>query len=169
MQQLSLTADQAALLNESPASKVDDPEALIAMPLTDAKRLAASEFERRYLIRMMERAGGSVSEGARLAGLDRTNFRRLLQRHSLKERAAKPVAPAAPVAAPAGLAVGQRAVFKSPRGLVYGKVLFLYRYQSRARFEPDAGTTYGGSALAPLDVSLDQIEVTTVGFKPVAI
>lgn len=42
------------------------------------------EFERNYLVRVMERAGGSVSEGARLFGLDRTNFRRLLQRHGLR-------------------------------------------------------------------------------------
>jgi transcriptional regulator with GAF, ATPase, and Fis domain len=54
------------------------------MPLTEAKRLAAAEFERRYLVAVMERAGGSVSEGARLLGLDRTNFRRLLQRHGLR-------------------------------------------------------------------------------------
>lgn len=54
------------------------------MPLFEAKRLAAAEFERRYLVRVMERAGGSVSAGARLTGLDRTNFRRLLQRHGLR-------------------------------------------------------------------------------------
>jgi two-component system, NtrC family, response regulator HydG len=52
-------------------------------PLTDAKRRAASTFEQRYLTKVMERARGSVSEAARLAGLDRTNFRRLLQRHSI--------------------------------------------------------------------------------------
>jgi len=51
--------------------------------LTEAKRRAANEFERRYLIRLMERAKGSVSEAARIAGVDRTNFRRLLQRHAL--------------------------------------------------------------------------------------
>ena len=49
----------------------------------EAKRRAASEFEKRYLTRVMEKSKGSVSEGARLAGLDRTNFRRLLQRHGL--------------------------------------------------------------------------------------
>ena len=59
----------------------DDPTAL---PLTEAKRLATVEFECRYLVRVMERSRGSVSEGARLSGLDRTNFRRLLQRHGLR-------------------------------------------------------------------------------------
>lgn len=53
--------------------------------LTEAKRREAAEFERCYLINVMERAGGSVSEGARIAGLDRTNFRRLLHRHGLRQ------------------------------------------------------------------------------------
>jgi transcriptional regulator with GAF, ATPase, and Fis domain len=51
-------------------------------PLTEAKRQSAAEFERCYLVNLMQRAG-SVSEAARLAGLDRTNFRRLLHRHGL--------------------------------------------------------------------------------------
>jgi len=53
------------------------------LPLTEAKRRASSAYERAYLQRVMEKAKGSVSEAARLAGLDRTNFRRLLQRHSI--------------------------------------------------------------------------------------
>ncbi len=52
-------------------------------PLTEAKRRAGSAFEKRYLLAVMERSKGSVSEAARLAGLDRTNFRRLLQRHGI--------------------------------------------------------------------------------------
>jgi DNA-binding NtrC family response regulator len=52
-------------------------------PLTEAKRRASSAFEKRYLTRVMEKSKGSVSEAARMAGLDRTNFRRLLQRHGL--------------------------------------------------------------------------------------
>ena len=87
MQQLALTAGQAALVDEASApaasSKLPD-EARMEMPLTEAKRLAAAEFERCYLVRVMERAAGSVSEGARLSGLDRTNFRRLLHRHGLR-------------------------------------------------------------------------------------
>ena len=52
-------------------------------PLTEAKRHASAAFEKRYLRAVMERAKGSVSEAARLSGLDRTNFRRLLQRHGI--------------------------------------------------------------------------------------
>jgi two-component system response regulator HydG len=52
-------------------------------PLTEAKRRASAEFEKNYLNMAMERAKGSISEAARLAGLDRTNFRRLLQRHGI--------------------------------------------------------------------------------------
>ena len=55
------------------------------IPLTEAKRLAAAAFERNYLVRAVESAGGSVVEAARLAGVDRSNFRRLLQRHGLAE------------------------------------------------------------------------------------
>jgi DNA-binding NtrC family response regulator len=52
-------------------------------PLTEAKRRASAAFEKRYLVAAMEKAKGSVSEAARLAGLDRTNFRRLLQKHEI--------------------------------------------------------------------------------------
>lgn len=53
------------------------------MPLTEAKRLAAATFERNYLVYAMESAAGSVVDAARSAHVDRSNFRRLLQRHGL--------------------------------------------------------------------------------------
>lgn len=80
MNELLLTAEQTASVT-TPVSLADD-EALFAMPLIDGKRLAAAAFERRYLVRLMKRVG-SISEAARQAGVDRTNFRRLLQRHGL--------------------------------------------------------------------------------------
>jgi two-component system, NtrC family, response regulator HydG len=58
-------------------------------PLTEAKRRASAVFEKNYLTMAMERAKGSISEAARLAGLDRTNFRRLLQRHGIDATAFK--------------------------------------------------------------------------------
>lgn len=86
MQQLALTVDQKALIEEDvpAAPTLTDDDALMSMPLAEAKHLVAAEFERRYLLHVMERANGSVSEGARVAGIDRTNFRRLLQRHGLR-------------------------------------------------------------------------------------
>lgn len=86
MQHSGLTANQVACIDmtDAPTSATEaQRDDMMTMPLTEAKRRAASEFERRYLIHVMERAGGSVSRGARLSGLDRTNFRRLLQRHGL--------------------------------------------------------------------------------------
>jgi two-component system response regulator HydG len=48
----------------------------------EAKSQAIARFERHYLIQAIERHG-SVSAAARAAGLDRSNFRRLLKRHDV--------------------------------------------------------------------------------------
>jgi DNA-binding NtrC family response regulator len=58
-----------------------DPAHLL--PLSEAKRQVNATFERGYLVKVLERARGSVSEAARLAGIDRTNLRRLLKRYEI--------------------------------------------------------------------------------------
>lgn len=89
MQALLLTTAQEPIVDgkvvAAPTPAASAPVlSLLEMPLTEAKRRAAMDFERRYLVRVMEQARGSVSEGARRSGLDRTNFRRLLHRHGLR-------------------------------------------------------------------------------------
>jgi two-component system response regulator HydG len=83
---LSPDALPAAISGRSKAAgsaiATNDDDAELA-PLTEAKRRASGAFEKRYLTRVMAKSLGSVSEAARLAGLDRTNFRRLLQRHGI--------------------------------------------------------------------------------------
>jgi len=80
---LPTTITRGAAPSTTPPVDTGVPENGELQPLTEAKRKASAMFEKRYLIAAMERAKGSVSEAARLAGLDRTNFRRLLQRHGL--------------------------------------------------------------------------------------
>ena len=46
----------------------------------DARKQAQSEFERSYMRRLLTRTHGNISEAARIAGLDRSNFRRVLTR-----------------------------------------------------------------------------------------
>jgi len=54
------------------------------LPLSEAKRQVNATFERAYLLKVLERARGSISAAARLAGIDRTNLRRLMKRHAIQ-------------------------------------------------------------------------------------
>ncbi len=51
---------------------------------TDLKKKWSDAFEREYLAGILNRHGGNVSAAARESKLDRSNFLRLLRRHSLK-------------------------------------------------------------------------------------
>jgi DNA-binding NtrC family response regulator len=56
----------------------------------DAKERALQAFEERYFRALLSRTGGNVSEAARQAGLDRSNFRRALRRAKVR---ASPTSP----------------------------------------------------------------------------
>jgi two-component system, NtrC family, response regulator HydG len=64
------------VLRDAPRVPSASAEACFDQPLTEAK----AEFEARYIARLMERTGGNVAHAAKLAGIDRSNFRRLLKR-----------------------------------------------------------------------------------------
>jgi DNA-binding NtrC family response regulator len=66
----------------SPCVTVDARDLLL--PLGEAKRRINATFERAYVSNVLERARGSMSEAARLAGIDRTNLRRLMKRHHIR-------------------------------------------------------------------------------------
>lgn len=51
------------------------------LPYADAKERVLDAFHRTYLGVLLRRTGGNVSEAARQAGLDRSNFRRVLKRY----------------------------------------------------------------------------------------
>jgi DNA-binding NtrC family response regulator len=61
-----------------------DTEALTMLDFNQAKQQVLESFETLYLSSVLERTGHNISRAAREAGMDRSNFRRLLkklQRH----------------------------------------------------------------------------------------
>jgi DNA-binding NtrC family response regulator len=53
---------------------------------------AKGRFERAYIARTLEKAGGNVSQAARLAGMDRSNFREKMDAHGISAEAGRRVA-----------------------------------------------------------------------------
>jgi DNA-binding NtrC family response regulator len=68
----------------APAHKID-----LKVPLRLAKERIVADFERRYLVDLLEAHGDNVTRAARQAGIDRMHMYRLLQRHGLRDRALK--------------------------------------------------------------------------------
>ena len=96
VRQLENAIEQAVVLSRGPCITVADLPAevcgaspgpkepsLATLAFPDAKALAVERFERQYLIELMARHS-TVSAAARAAGLDRSNFRRLIKRHQLE-------------------------------------------------------------------------------------
>jgi DNA-binding NtrC family response regulator len=72
-------APDGARASRDPAGLVL-PSGLLDLPYRDAKQRAVDAFEVAYFDAVLKRAGGNVSEAARQAGLDRSNFRRAAKR-----------------------------------------------------------------------------------------
>jgi DNA-binding NtrC family response regulator len=62
------------------------PGGLSDLPYRDAKQRAVAAFELAYFEAVLRRAAGNVSEAARQAGLDRSNFRRAARRAGVSSR-----------------------------------------------------------------------------------
>jgi transcriptional regulator of acetoin/glycerol metabolism len=60
------------------------PENLAHMPYREAKQHALTIFDEAYFTALLRRTGGNISEAARQAGLDRSNFRRASKRSGRK-------------------------------------------------------------------------------------
>jgi two-component system response regulator GlrR len=68
------------VIPESLVSQAIDVADTALSPLDEARKA----FERDYLVRILKITNGNVSKAARLAGRNRTEFYRLLERHSLE-------------------------------------------------------------------------------------
>lgn len=58
------------------------------LPYREAKDRTIQRFEQSYFSSLLDRTGGNVSEAARQAGLDRSNFRRALRRAGIRGHSA---------------------------------------------------------------------------------
>jgi two-component system, NtrC family, response regulator GlrR len=90
VRQMENLLEQAVALSTTPII----PAPLIAQSLEDAKPLVAfdearRQFEREYLVRLLKLTTGNVAQAAQLANRNRTDFYKLLQRHSLEPAAFK--------------------------------------------------------------------------------
>jgi DNA-binding NtrC family response regulator len=58
-------------------------------PYSTARNRLLDDFEQRYLSDLLAATGGNLSEAARRSGIDRSNLRRMLKRHSLSAQGFK--------------------------------------------------------------------------------
>ncbi|GMU01983.1 sigma-54 dependent transcriptional regulator [Corallococcus caeni] len=95
---LVLTQNQVLDVEDLPpgfedVSHISSPAEVVSLAhleYAQAKRLTLRAFERRYLATLMEKYGHNITNAARAAGLDRSNFRRLLKQYEVAGRSMKP-------------------------------------------------------------------------------
>ncbi len=56
---------------------------LVELPYKKAKEVAVTEFDRRYLSELLVQTSGNISQASRRAGMDRSNFRRVIKKYGL--------------------------------------------------------------------------------------
>jgi transcriptional regulator with PAS, ATPase and Fis domain len=96
IENLAVLAEPGSIITPDDLMLLDEPGGVAApprsMPATDnvptgpyhpAREELLAQFATRYLSWLLNRAGGNMSEGARIAGVDRTTLYRLLERHGL--------------------------------------------------------------------------------------
>ncbi|MCP4679281.1 MAG: sigma-54-dependent Fis family transcriptional regulator [Deltaproteobacteria bacterium] len=58
---------------------------LLDLAFSEAKKRVVEGFEKEYVQEVLRRAGGNVSEAARQASLDRSNFRRIVKKYNINQ------------------------------------------------------------------------------------
>jgi DNA-binding NtrC family response regulator len=84
-----IQTDDIPFIGEQKAAAAAEPAAVeVEGPPGESYHAARdrllSAFERRYLTRLVQQAGGNMSKAARIAGVDRTTLYRLMERHGLE-------------------------------------------------------------------------------------
>lgn len=56
---------------------------LTELPFREARQVAIAEFERKYLLEILTECEGNVSRASRQAGMDRSNFKRIIRKNDM--------------------------------------------------------------------------------------
>ncbi len=85
VRQLQNVVEQTIALSTTPIIPPQLVESALQQPSESALSYAAAkeQFEREYLVRLLQTTGGNVSHAARLAQRERSKFYQLLRRHNL--------------------------------------------------------------------------------------
>ena len=62
---------------------IDDEGLLFELPFNDARNQVVLDFEKKYLTDLLRRAGGNVTQAAKMAMKERRSMGRLLKKHNL--------------------------------------------------------------------------------------
>lgn len=77
----------SSVLSESLVAEIlPEQEEPALVPLKEAKQ----QFERDYVIRLLRMTGGNITEAARLAGRNRSDFHKIMKRHELESDRFRP-------------------------------------------------------------------------------
>lgn len=71
-------------LSASAYALKEDDEAAYRLPYREAKDKTLSRFHENYIIYLLKRAKGNISSAAMEAGLDRSNFKKIMQKYKIK-------------------------------------------------------------------------------------
>ncbi|MEZ4461124.1 MAG: helix-turn-helix domain-containing protein [bacterium] len=63
---------------------VPDRDQLVDLPFKDAKEEWINSFEKDYILELLKRHGGNISQAAREADIDRKYFRKLMGKHGIE-------------------------------------------------------------------------------------
>jgi two-component system NtrC family response regulator len=74
----------AELFNTQNLQKIDIP--IIDQKFNIAKKAVVEAFEKKFLIRRLQETSGNVTEAARISGIERQSFQRLMKKYNLSSR-----------------------------------------------------------------------------------
>lgn len=81
---LTPPAFPAELFNTHNLQKIDIP--IIDQNFNAAKKAVLGAFEKKFLIRRLQESGGNVTEAARISGIERQSFQRLMKKYNLSSQ-----------------------------------------------------------------------------------